>query len=69
MKIDEVDNRAQREDVDMIDAFKEKATIEIQSSLEDGRVTEEASHVDELDSCIIDDEHQIARLKNWKVLK
>lgn len=29
MKIDEVDNPTQREDVDMIDAFKEKATIEI----------------------------------------
>lgn len=55
MEIEEVNNPAQGEDIEMIDASKEDATMDIQSGSEEWRVAKEAFHIDELDFHIIDD--------------
>lgn len=58
MEIEEVNNPAQGEHVEMIDASEEDSTMEIQSGFEEWRVAKEAFHIDELDLHIIDDKPQ-----------
>lgn len=58
MEFDEVDNLAERKDVYIIDASEEEATMEIQLGPKERRLTDEASHINDLDPRIINDKPQ-----------